>query len=248
MSGLKVFLKTFPGGLEDKKVNLLAGVLTTMIMFAHQTTGMGVSFIELSGKSITIVSDSVANIFCALIHDREDGVVFGRLICSEILNAFTQEFSSDLTQFGRNLKDFKSFEKKLINIIRLSTKPIISKLESSIGIKKVLFVNDREIIDTPSTKIDQLEVLANLNELVELSNSTMDFVYDTFQHITIDINHDFKLLLWKIQEKSVLIVVVDKKVSSDDYFSNIEEALEIIEQVCVLHRNLTQEYKMLYQL
>ena len=72
----------------------------------------------------------------------------------------------------RNLKDFKAFEKKFLNIIRLSAKPIILKLEGSIGIKKVLLVNEREIIDTPSSKVNQLSLLGNLNALIDLCNDT----------------------------------------------------------------------------
>lgn len=40
--------------------------------------------------AVTIVMNDVAKVFCALFHDREDGCAFGRLICSEILTAFTQ--------------------------------------------------------------------------------------------------------------------------------------------------------------
>jgi hypothetical protein len=39
---------------------------------------------------VSIVTNDVAKIVCALFHDRDDGPAFGRLICSEILNAFTQ--------------------------------------------------------------------------------------------------------------------------------------------------------------
>lgn len=75
-----------------------------MIEFSQQTTGMMVSYIELSNGlilqsfgliishlvAVTIVINDVAKVFCALFHDRDDGCSFGRLICSEILTAFTQ--------------------------------------------------------------------------------------------------------------------------------------------------------------
>jgi hypothetical protein len=40
--------------------------------------------------ALTIVRDDVAHVFCALIHDRDDGVGFGRLIANEILSAFIE--------------------------------------------------------------------------------------------------------------------------------------------------------------
>ena len=138
-----------------------------MIEFSHQTTGMHVSYIELTkGKvllchdscmsnttqcsilshyivlycivsphiflhctavAVTIVVNNGAKVFCALFHDRDDGRAFGRLICSEILYAFTQEFSSDLSKdfHGRNLKDFHGFNYKIADVIRNSVKPVL---------------------------------------------------------------------------------------------------------------------------
>ena len=40
--------------------------------------------------AITIVRDDVARVFCALFHDRDDGVGFGRLVAGEILSAFIE--------------------------------------------------------------------------------------------------------------------------------------------------------------
>lgn len=179
-SGLVLFSKEFVNSVSQPR--LVGSLLTAIIEFGQQTTGMGVCFIELSAVSITIVTNDTAKIFCALCHDREDGVVFGRLICSEILNSFTQEYSSDLTQFGRNLKDFKVFHKKLTNIIRLSAKPILLMLESQAGIKKVILINEKEVIDTPSNKVDQLGILANLNAMVDLCSSISKYSHKSLSY------------------------------------------------------------------
>ena len=53
---------------------------------------------------------------------------------------------------------------------------------------------------------------------------------DSFKHISVNAGDDHRMLLWKIQENSVLVVVVDRTVSRDVYVPHIEEALEIIEQ------------------
>ena len=93
-----------------------------MIEFSQQTTGMTVSYIELSNGleflchwflrslsssvAVTLVINDVAKVFCALFHDRDDGCAFGRLICSEILTAFTQVTLSPPNFFNgfRNLQ------------------------------------------------------------------------------------------------------------------------------------------------
>lgn len=235
-SGLVLFSKEFINSIAQPR--LVGSLITAIIEFGQQTTGMGVYNMELSNVSVAIVTDDVAKIFCALFYDREDGVVFGRLICSEILNSFTQEYSSDLTQFGRNLKDFHGFHQKMNNVIKQSAKPVMIKLESQVGISKVVLINDGDIIDTPTSPVDQLSVLANLTVLTELCSDIMASVCDSFQYLSLDTCSEFQILVWKIQETSLLVVGIDKSVSRDLYLPSIEEALEIIEQVIGLHSDL----------
>lgn len=168
-SGLVLFSKVFSNGISQPR--LVGSLITAIIEFGQQTTGMGVCYIELSNVSITMVANDDAKVVCALFYDRDDGVTFGRLICSEILNAFTQEYSYDATQFGKNLKDFYGFQKKISHIVRFSSKSVILKLESHKAIKRVLLMNEREIIHTPNDDIDQLSILANLTAFTELCSS-----------------------------------------------------------------------------
>ena len=121
-SGLVLFSKTFLDGgkITQPKFRLVGSVITSLLFYAQQTTGMGLRYMELSNTAITIATDDVSNVFCALFHDLEDGVIIGRLLCSEILNAFTQEYSSDLITLEKDsrvkhLKDFQAFEKKFLN-------------------------------------------------------------------------------------------------------------------------------------
>jgi hypothetical protein len=174
-SGLVLFSKEFINSIAQPR--LVGSLLTAIIEFGLQTTGMGVCYIELTNFSITIVTNDTAKIFCVLFYDREDGVIFGRLICSEILKAFTQEYSSDLTQFGRNLKDFHGFHRKINNVVRLSAKPILLRLEAQVGIRKVLLINNRVVIDTPNSRIDQLSALANISYLVGLCDDISKSIY-----------------------------------------------------------------------
>ena len=170
-SGLVLFTKEFTNSIAQPR--LVGSLITAIIEFGQQSTGMGVSFIELSNVSISIVVNEGAKIFCALFYDREDGVVFGRLLCSEILQAFNQEYSTDFTQFGRNLKDFYGFQKKIPNIVRMAVKPVLQQLAMAHEcIRKVVLVSDREIIDITINRVDSLSMLANLNALTDLCVDT----------------------------------------------------------------------------
>ncbi len=173
-SGLVLFSKVFSGGISQPR--LVGSLITAIIEFGQQTTGMGVCYIELTNVSITMVANEDAKVVCALFYDRDDGVLFGRLICGEILTAFTQEYSYDVTQFGKNLKDFYGFQKKISSIVRFSSKSVILKLESQKAIKRVLLMNEREIIHTPNDDIDQLSILANLTAFIELCSGISEYV------------------------------------------------------------------------
>lgn len=235
-SGLVLFSKEFVNSVAQPR--LIGSLLTAMIEFSQQTSGMMVSYIELSNVAVTIVVNDVAKVFCALFHDRDDGCAFGRLICSEILTAFTQEFASDLNSFGLNLRDFHGFHNKIADVIRNSVRPVLKQLQSNKGILKALLVTEDGNVASPNDDIDQLGVLANLQALTGLCTDIMATVDDDCIHIMLDSTNNTKLLLWRIQERSLLIVVVSKAVPSQKYRLAIEEALDTIEQVCLLMSNL----------
>lgn len=172
-SGLVLFSRDFNSNVPHPR--MMGSLMTAIREFGQQTTGMSISYMELSNIAVSMVANEDAKIFCALFYDREDGFAFGRLICSEILNAFTQEYSSEFTQFGRNLKDFYGFQKKIITIVRFSPKSVLMKLSTQVGIKRVFLINDRDVIDTPGSKVDQLSVLANVNALADLCNGMSEF-------------------------------------------------------------------------
>lgn len=72
-SGLVLFSKEFVNSVAQPR--LIGSLLTAMIEFSQQTSGMFVSYIELTNVAVTIVTDDVLKVFCALFHDREDGAV-----------------------------------------------------------------------------------------------------------------------------------------------------------------------------
>jgi len=63
-------------------------------------------------------------------------------------------------------------------------------------------------------------------------------VDDSVQHIEYDTEDNNKVLMWRIIDKSTFIVVVDSRADYDEYYPVVEEALELIEQVCILSTNL----------
>jgi hypothetical protein len=65
-------------------------------------------------------------------------------------------------------------------------------------------------------------------------------INDTAQHVALESSCQHTVHMWRIQEHSVLVVAVDNKVDQEEYLPHIDEALELIEQVCILYSYLEQ--------
>ncbi len=163
-SGLVLFLKEFQNSVAQPK--MIGSLITTIVVFGQQTTGMSVSYIEFSHVALSIITNEASKISCALFYDREDGKLFGRLVCSEILNAFIQDYASEIPHFGPNLKDFKGFHKRMSLVIYYAVRPVLHKLESMRGILHAIVIKDVDIIDTRKLDLeDQLDPIAVLSKI-----------------------------------------------------------------------------------
>jgi len=68
----------------DGKGNMLASLLTTMLEFARQSSGMWVSYLEFGTNTITFVADEKTLLRCILFHDKEEGAEFANNIVESI--------------------------------------------------------------------------------------------------------------------------------------------------------------------
>jgi hypothetical protein len=167
--GILLFSQEFPGGIQQPRLG--GQLITAIIEFGQQTTGMGVSHINLKAISIAIVTNETNNLFCALFYDRADGKLFGKLICSEILGAFIQNYASDpqFAQTGRNLKDFIGFQRKIQHVAYYAIRPVMSLLESMHGIYKAIVLRDLEVIDSQRDEVNEFVILANLPKMLQIA-------------------------------------------------------------------------------
>jgi hypothetical protein len=173
--GILLFSQEFPGGIQQPRLG--GQLITAIIEFGQQTTGMGVSHINLKAISIAIVTNETNNLFCALFYDRADGKLFGKLICSEILGAFIQNYASDpqFAQTGRNLKDFIGFQRKIQHVAYYAIRPVMSLLESMHGIYKAIVLRDLEVIDSQRDEVNEFVILANLPKMLQIAEELRKF-------------------------------------------------------------------------
>lgn len=58
----------------------------------------------------------------------------------------------------------------------------------------------------------------------------MTHVDDDCNHILLDSSHHTRLMVWRIQQRSLLIIEVKKSVDFNKYKNAVEESLDTIEQ------------------
>jgi hypothetical protein len=97
-SGLPLFSQEFLNGVAQPR--LVGSLLTIMMELSIRTTGLPVSYIELANVAVTMVKDETVQVCCALFHDCSDGPAFGKLVATQILFAFLEEYSVDFASLA----------------------------------------------------------------------------------------------------------------------------------------------------
>ena len=96
--GVLLFSKEF----FDHKKNvskMLAGLLIAMLTFTKQKVGFPIQSIEFTTVSLSIYTDNISQISCAILFDIKDGLSFGNVICKQVLSAFINTYAIDIKKF-----------------------------------------------------------------------------------------------------------------------------------------------------
>ncbi|CAM9145840.1 unnamed protein product [Chrysoparadoxa australica] len=241
-SGLVLFTKDFPDATPQPR--LLGSLLTTILEFSVLTAGMPLSYIEMENLSVTMAGNESTKLLCALLHDKEDGPQFSRIIAAEILSTFQEEYAGDLGAGGLNLKDFHGFHYRLGDVLKRSIQPVINKLGLVRGVLKVVLVTENSQTYQTS-EVDQLGMLANLQALVALGTDIMRVYQDTVECLSFEggppnggsvgsnnvgsggsnLSNDGTRILVKRVDRSMLVVLTSQSIAPSKYRGHIDEAV-----------------------
>lgn len=235
-SGLVLFSREFANSVQQPR--LVGSLLTAMVEFSTLAAGMQVAYVEMTNVSVTLVGNESAKVFCALFHDRQDGATFGRLIASEMLNAFLEEHANDIIAASSlNLKDFRAFKYRIPGIVRKSVQPVLGKLVNVKGILRCAVVT--ETSETFQTaEIDQLGLLANLQALIGLSTDIMAQAGNGCVSMSLESSSNSRILIWRV-DMWTLVIAVHKSANRNRYQKHIDEALGVLQKVCELTTSLS---------
>jgi hypothetical protein len=239
-SGLVLFQKSFVNAVSQPR--LIGSLLTAMIEFSSKVAGIPLAYIELLGCGVSVVTNDVAKVNCALFYDLEDGPEFGKLIATEILLAFSDAYSADLGGIARDLNQFQDFQYTISSVIRNSVRPVLLALHSERGIQAAVLVTDQATYTIK--EIDQIGVQANLHALVGAATDvlTAGDLEDAPTQIFIDTGEaKTRLVVWKLQGvgATYLVVRVSKVAKMQEKVRvAIDKALTMLRKVCALSLSL----------
>lgn len=252
-SGVVLFTKEFENPILQPR--LVGPLLAAMVEFSTVTAGMRVSYIELSTVGVTIVVNEASKLLCAVFLDGDDGAEFGKLLATEILGAFQEEYDSDLVSAaGRNLRDYRGFDTNILNAIRRSVQPILNTLaQSSKGIIKALLVTEGSVggstskVYSTSTDIDQLGVLANFHALRSHSTDIMAHCNDEVRMVTIESSgsgsgsgtgrNNARILMWSLH-RCTLVVATKTSWRASVHQAQVDEAIGLLQKLSQLTEHL----------
>jgi len=234
-SGIVLYSKEFIKAVA--KPGLIGGLITAMLDFSEQRTGLPVSYIELATVGVSVVRDKGARVTCALFYDREDGQEFGQLIASEILRAFVQTYSSPNEEkiSATGAEDFSGFNMRISETIRNSVRPVLDTLQQQRGILLAVLISGDTI--THSTyDVDKIGILANIQALLGVATDIMTAKNDLPVRLTLKSERNTVFLIRL--EGTSLVVVTKNSVKHDLYEPEIDNAAKLLRQVLIMSSNL----------
>jgi len=237
-SGLAIFEKVWVEGKQPMKGRLFGSLITTMMEFSRQSTGMITSYIEFDKTAVSIVDDTKTKLVCTLFHDITDGCDFGKVIGVSILRTFLEVFADFVFTGSVNTSAFTSFNSKIYEAITNSTKNILQQLQAKRGLTSCILVYDDGSSEMPVQEDDQLAIVANLQPLLTVSNDIMLLRKERSKEIIMEMSKH-TIVISKLSEGS-LVCVCRKNVSPKVYALHIQKAISMLENVFSLSQALSK--------
>ncbi|KAJ1493421.1 hypothetical protein T484DRAFT_1879296 [Baffinella frigidus] len=150
-------------------------------------------------------------LICALFHDIADGpgVTFhdiadgpdlGRIIATDLLAAFREQFGASLAKVGGgtphiNLNEFDPFHSRIPLVVRGLVAPIVARLVKHAGIElALLLTDDSEIAYCTSDNVDGLGLGSSLAALTSIAEDAMALRRDVYSSVIIEGNSGTRLV------------------------------------------------------
>lgn len=216
-SGLVLFAKEYSKEAVAQP-RLLGSLLMAMTEFASQTTAMRPSYIEMSSLAVTMVWEGGVSL--ALVHDRTDKALFGRLLAGEILMAFVESYGGPGGTFtgDQNLKDFKDFGDKVAAVVQNCVQAVLHDLSTAACVLHTSVMGE-DGFSVPychhdgRCEPDQIALLASSKYMFQASDLMLEYRRDgPARLMTFDDDmNETRTFLWRVEHCVLMVCVVKSK-------------------------------------
>jgi len=166
------------------KAKKLAPLLTTLLTQAEHIVGLPLCYLELHDIALAIVTNVKYKVSCCIFYDVEDGEIFGKLLATEIVESFCENFTDELEEPHSHQSAFDSFNPKIASAIQNSLSPILEHLQSQKMIQSALLINGDEIIPK-NNRVDNIAFIAEYYGLMEQAQQLMTIMETQHKEVVI---------------------------------------------------------------
>ncbi|KAJ8906608.1 hypothetical protein NDN08_003101 [Rhodosorus marinus] len=135
----------------DGRTGLIAGLITALIDFSQKQVQVPFTHMKFEKLALHVVDTMVfvsrsqqQRVICCLESDSEDDERFGRLVASELLFAFVDEYAEKLADMSARAENyealFEDFSSRIYFIMENLATPIMRDLEEKEGVKYAILL------------------------------------------------------------------------------------------------------------
>lgn len=232
-----MFSKTFAA--TDVQLEMLGPLVTGMLQFSVQRTGMSVSYIELSEVGVAVSQNLAARAIVAV--DKADGQIFAKLLANETLRLFTVRFGQEIDKRVLSVGAYAAFSGDIAEAVRNSVRPVLDDLATNRGVVLALLTTSQGNNVLHSTQdVDKISVLAHHSRLLDVASDLLSSNDKIDHHCGLSLkNGKTTLMLYRIERCSLAVVLKNKIGTQEECMKHLEESVILVRKLLTLASNLT---------
>ncbi|MES1907452.1 MAG: hypothetical protein MHM6MM_000565 [Cercozoa sp. M6MM] len=231
-SGITLFEQEFVDGIDSGKTRILGGLVTAMMHKAKLNTGMPVSYLEMDHIAMALAVSANDGVTTVVVHDADDGEIFGKLICETVLRAFIDAFAATLRtaqDSGAVQPDeFRTFQYSLKGVFDACLPPVLARMATERGVLQAFLVAEQQMTP-PNASVDRLAIVVNLESLLDDADSIMNFRRDHCSSIHLE-SDEALLSVHRIQGLA-LVVKFSRSVAASQRTRVMRKYLPLLQTV-----------------
>lgn len=240
--GNQLFEKEFLS--HDKiKPNIVSGIVTAMNAKYTKIIKAPCCYMEFDSISISVVKNTKYGISCLMLYQKDCGEEFGKLIATELVESFCNEYGDEVADLDKRKKlgfmkatRFSEFEGKIAPAIKNSISPILEFLQSQKTINLAMLISSDQLLPHNHT-VDAISFVSEYRSLMFQTKQIMSLCSETDNEVIIHAV-DSIVMVRKIEMASLVVTINKNTVNKRQTFMLIAKYCDIIGHILKLVASL----------